>query len=435
MPTETPTATPTTETATPVATATTAPAPTVSFSDALDKALGTSGPSSKPINAKAEAKIQKQAPAPKAPEAPKTEAKVEAKTETSSSKTPSSILDQLGTLGIEEKVEAKTEVKSEETIEEVSPEVASTPAAQTAFAKLTKELREAKSKLKEFEGKVSDRADAVEQKGGDVQSDAQLKELQAKLEQFQTERDELEGELRVSKIESTREYKSVIGEPTKAAVQTISDIAKTYEVRPSTILEAVNETDGVKRRTLLKELTGEMDAADALAVRMKVDELVQLNGKREEMLKESKTALEALTRAEEEEDRAERSKYDADAKKAFGEVWGTFQEELPILKKIEGNESWNKTIDELRSHAEKLDAEPLDHRQRAALTYQAVSLPLVVQVFKDYVTKTNQEMKSLRDNLSDYRKATPGAGSGQAPAKSEKLDKGLSFLDALEKGL
>jgi hypothetical protein len=153
------------------------------------------------------------------------------------------------------------------------------------------------------------------------------------------------------------------------------------------------------------------------------------------MLKESKSALEALTRAEEEEDRAERSKYDADAKKAFGEVWGTFQEELPILKKIDGNDQWNKTIDELRTHAEKLDAEPLDHRQRAALTYQAVSLPLVVQVFKDYVTKTNQEMKSLRDNLSEYRKATPGVGSGQAPAKSEKLDKGLSFLDALEKGL
>jgi hypothetical protein len=431
MATETTTTTPTTPTTEAATPAPVAPAPTISFADALDKALGTTGPSSTPINAKAEAKVQKPTPVAKAVETPKAEAKAEPKIEASSSKTPSSILDQLGSLGIEE----KAEVKAEEPIEEIAPEVASTPAAQTAFAKLTKELREAKSKLKEFESKVSDRTDAVEQKGGDVQTDSQLKELQAKLEQFQAERDELESELRVSKIESTREYKSVIGEPTKAAVQTISDIAKTYEVRPSTILEAVNETDGAKRRTLLKELTGDMDAADALAVRMKVDELVQLNGKREEMLKESKSALEALTRAEEEEDRAERSKYDADAKKAFGEVWGTFQEELPILKKIDGNDQWNKTIDELRTHAEKLDAEPLDHRQRAALTYQAVSLPLVVQVFKDYVTKTNQEMKSLRDNLSEYRKATPGVGSGQAPAKSEKLDKGLSFLDALEKGL
>jgi len=108
---------------------------------------------------------------------------------------------------------------------------------------------------------------------------------------------------------------------------------------------------------------------------------------------------------------------------------------MPLLKKIEGNEPWNKTIDELRANAEKLDSEPLDHRQRAALTYQAVTLPLVVQVFKDYVSKTNQELASLKDNLSEYRKATPGVGSGAAPAKSEKLDKGLSFLEALEKGL
>jgi hypothetical protein len=435
MSTETTNITPTTET-TPIAPAT--PAPTISFADALDKALGTTSPSTKPINQRA---VQTEtASTPKAPQevkevtAQKSEPASKADSK-NSSKTPSSILDQLGTLGIEERIQPKTEPSTTDApVEEATPDSTSQP-AQTAFAKLTKELREAKTKLKEFEGKVSDRTDAVEQKGGDAQSDTQLTELQAKLEKFQAERDELESELRVSKIESTREFKTAISEPTKAVVKAISDIAKSYEVRPSTILEAVEETDGVKRRTLLKELTGDMDAADALSVRMKVDELIQLNGKREELIKDSKTALAALNLAEEESERTDRSKYDADAKKAFGEVWGTFQEELPILKKIEGNDSWNQTLDQLRANAEKLDAEPLDHRQRAALTYQAVTLPLVVQVFKDYVSKTNNEMQSLRDNLSEYRKATPGVGTGQTLSKSEKLDRGLSFLDALEKGL
>ena len=435
MSTETTNSTPTTET-TPIAPAT--PAPTISFAEALDKALGTSSPSTKPINHRAV--HTETASTPKAPQevkevtAQKSEPASKADSK-ASSKTPSSILDQLGTLGIEERIQPKTEPSTTDApVEEPTPDSTSQP-AQTAFAKLTKELREAKTKLKEFEGKVSDRTDVVEQKGGDVQSDTQLTELQAKLEKFQAERDDLESELRVSKIESTREFKNAISEPTKAVVKAISDIAKSYEVRPSTILEAVEETDGVKRRTLLKELTGDMDAADALSVRMKVDELVQLNSKREELIKDSKTALAALNLAEEESERTERSKYDADAKKAFGEVWGTFQEELPILKKIEGNDSWNQTLDQLRANAEKLDAEPLDHRQRAALTYQAVTLPLVVQVFKDYVSKTNNEMQSLRDNLSEYRKATPGVGTGQTPSKSEKTDRGLSFLEALEKGL
>jgi len=424
------------------ATATAEPTPKaevgISFSDALDAALGTAEPA--PALAPA---TPPTAEAPKPSEtAPVQEAKTEAQPAEKSepkteSKTPSFILEELGKIGTEEKApEAKaneTEAKAEP-VEEKLPDNAP-PAAQTAFAKLTKELKEAKTKLKEMETKVTERTDAVEKKGGDVQTDTQLKELQAKLEQFTKEREELEGELRLSRIEATREYKVAIAEPTKAAVQAISEIAKVYEVRPSSLLEAVNEADGTKRRALLKELTGEMDAADALAVRMKVDELIQLNGKREEMLRESKSTLEALTKAEEEQERAERAKYDAEAKKAFGEVWDTFQKELPLLKKIDGNDQWNKTIDEIRVQAEKLDAEPLDHRQRAALTYQAVTLPLVVQVFKDYVSKTNQELASLKSNLSEYRKATPSVGAGQTLEKNDKADPNLGFLEALEKSL
>jgi len=406
----------------------------VSFSDALDAALGTAEPTTATPPTAEAPKPAETAPVQEAKTEAQPAEKSEAKTD---SKTPSFILEELGKIGTEEKApEAKAsegEAKAEP-VEEKLPDNAP-PAAQTAFAKLTKELKEAKAKLKEFETKVSDRTEAVEKKGEPVENDGQLKELQAKLEQFTKEREELEGELRLSRIEATREYKVAIAEPTKAAVQAISEIAKVYEVKPSTILEAVNETDGAKRRTLLKEATSEMDAADALAVRMKIDELVQLNGKREEMIRESKTTLEALEKAEEEQERAERAKYDTEAKKAFGEVWDNFQKELPLLKKIDGNDQWNKTIDEIRVHAEKLDAEPLDHRQRAALTYQAVTLPLVVQVFKDYVSKTNQELASLKSNLSEYRKATPAAGAGQSAERNDKIDPNLGFLEALEKGV
>jgi hypothetical protein len=415
----------TTETTT---TPATKPSAGVSLSEALDAALGTSAP----VDVAPPKTAPQEVATPKAPEPTSTTPKATEAPAKETTATPSFILNELGKIGVDDKAfsEKPAEAKTEEPIEALPEGTA--PAAQTAFAKLTKELRDAKAKLKEFETKVATRTEAVSEKGGDVQTDAQLKELQTKLEQFQKEREELEGELRVGRIEATSEYKVNIAEPTKAAVQTISDIAKVYDVRPSTILEAVNETDGAKRRVLLKELTGEMDAADALAVRMKVDELIQINSKRDEMVKESKATLEALTKAEEEEERVERAKYDADAKKAFGEVWESFQSELPLLKKIDGNDQWNQTIDQLRSQAERLDAEPLDHRQRAALTYQAVTLPLVVQVFKDYVSKTNQEMVSLKSSLAEYRKATPGTGAGQVVDKND-ADPGLSFLDAISR--
>jgi hypothetical protein len=403
----------------PTATAVTAPealapvpAPVVSFSDALDAALNAPTKTPEKVETKPEA--------------------VEPKAEDTKTE-PETIYDRLAKIGLEEtKVEPEVKASPEAKTE---TEDVKAPAAQTAFAKLTKELREAKTKLKEFESKVATRTDAVEEKGANPETDTQLKELQAKLEAFQTERDELEGELRLSKVEATREFKQTIGEPMREIVKSISELAAIYEIRPDKILDAANEPDSMKRRTLLKELTGEMDAVDALSIRKSAEDLVALNSKKAEIMKESKSALESIARRDQENEKASRTKYDTEAKKAFGEVWDSFTEEMPLLKKIDGNDQWNTTLDGLRTQAEKLDSEPLDHRQRAALTYQAVTLPLVVQVFKDYVSKTNKELASLKGNLADFRKATPGVGAGQAPTKVERGNPNMSFLDAMNQSV
>jgi predicted nucleic acid-binding Zn-ribbon protein len=403
----------------------------LTLAEALDAALGTDGPA--PLNkaatpkepvvsAKKEKVIQ-----PKPAEAVAT--KTPAPTESTTSKTPSSVLDQLGKLGLPEEIEpAKTEP-------EAPTEDITSPPAQTAFAKLTKELREAKSKLKEFESKVASRTEAVEESGKQVEDDSQLSEYTQKLEQFKKERDELEGELRITKLEATKEFKTGVVEPIAKASKEIADIFSSYELKATNVLEAASEPDAVKRRQLVKSLTSEIDPVDALAVRTKVEELAQLTAKKDELLSHSKEALSQITKRQEETERINRATYDSEAKKAFSEVWDKYQEDMPLLKKVEGNEEWNKTIEDMRLLAERLDTEPLDHRARASLTYQAVSLPLVMQVFKEYISKTNKEMASLKTNLTEYRKATPGAGSGQSTQKTQARDTSLSFLEALEKGL
>ena len=404
------------------------------FDETLDKALNGAS-----FDKPEATKPQAPTPEPSKPEAVKQEPsapKPEATQSQDESKflTPPSLLDKLGKIGTPaEANESKPNTQNESEDLEKSPENLN-PSAQTAFAKLTKELRDAKSKLKEFEAKISARTEVVEDKGGNLETDSQLNKLQKQLEQFKAEREELEADLRLNRVESTREYKVNIGDPIRAAKQTISDIAKAYELRDSGILDTLSETDGAKRRAMLKELTSEMDPVDALTVRTKIDDLLLLNGKRDEMIKDSQRMLEEISKREEEQEKAQRAKYDLDAKNAFGEVWSLFEKELPLVQKVDGNDQWNKMVDGLRAEAERLDSEPLDHKRRAALTFQAVTLPLVVQVFNDYVQKTNKEMSSLRASLGDYRKATPSAGSGQTPDKSDKKDSRLSFLDAIEKG-
>lgn len=401
------------------------------FAETLDKALnGATFDKPEPV------KTQASAPAPVKTEtarqdAPAPTSEATSVKEDSKFLTPPSILDKLGQIGSTEEGGDIVPTSQNEAGElEKTPENLNT-SAQTAFAKLTKELRDAKSKLKEFESKISARTEAVEDKGGNIETDSQLNNLQKQLEQFKAEREELESALRLSRVEATREYKVNIGDPTRAAKQTISDIAKSYELRESGILDTLGEVDGAKRRAMLKELTSDMDPVDALTIRTKIDELLVLNSKREEMIKDSQRMLEEISKQEQEQEKAQRAKFDLEAKNAFSEVWSLFEKELPLVQKVEGNDQWNKMVDGLRAEAERLDSEPLDHKRRAALTYQAVTLPLVVQVFNDYVQKTNKELSSLRSSLGEYRKATPSAGSGQTPDKSNKKDPELSFLDAI----
>ena len=119
---------------------------------------------------------------------------------------------------------------------------------------------------------------------------------------------------------------------------------------------------------------------------------------------------------------------------AYNEIWNRFTQEVPILKKT-GNAEWDARVDGLREQAMLVEQSDLDTETRAALTYQAVAMPLMVQLFQGYVKKSQGEIAGLKKALGEYRAATPGAGSGDAKTGSPELASDVSFLDALEKGL
>ena len=182
-----------------------------------------------------------------------------AKTDASSTTNPLDILTRRMT-GQEEvtKTEAVSDEPDIKAPENLKPE------AQTAWARLTKDLREARTKLKEMEGKVSDApTNSVEQV-----------DFQNQLNTLKQERDEYENELKFSRLESTREYKQAVTEPLNGIQKEVSEISKLYEgVDPRNIYSAMVEPDSAKRRALLKEATSAFDPIDALAIRSKAEEL------------------------------------------------------------------------------------------------------------------------------------------------------------------
>ena len=406
------------------------PAPELGLLDALNVALDTPA--------------APQAEAPKTPE-PKTVATPEvakaefAKTESKAEATPAKVLE--NKLDIPDDVLEAIGKEPEAAKEEASPELPkeATKSAQTAFAKVTTELRDTKAKLAALESKINKETTKVEDSG--EETSPQLDILRKELETLKAERDEYESELSVARVQATKQYKVAIDAPIREATNTIQEMAKMYEMDADAVVRAAAINDPAQRRAAVKEMLTNLDPIDAVDVRRRVDELNALYNKRDVILTNAEKAMQEINKRELAQ-QAEQTRQQEIAQKkaqeetttAYNEIWNRFTQEVPILKKT-GNADWDARVDGLREQAMLVEQSDLDTETRAALTYQAVAMPLMVQLFQGYVKKSQGEIAGLKKALGEYRAATPGAGGGDAKTGSPDISSDVGFLDALEKGL
>jgi hypothetical protein len=342
-----------------------------------------------------------------------------AKTDASTSTNPLDILTKRMT-GQEEVT--KTEAVSDD-LDVKAPENLK-PEAQTAWARLTKDLREARSKLKELEGKVSEApTNSVEQI-----------DLQNQLNTLKQERDEYENELKFSRLESTKEYKQAVTEPLNSIQQEVSDITKLYEgVDPRNIYAAMVEPDPAKRRALLKEATSAFDPVDSLAIRSKAEELQRVFDRREILTKDVNTVLQMIQAEEQKEATAFQQRMESEVKTAYESEWQNLQKENALLRPIEGNEAWNSTLNNIQQQAMQIENTELDPRAKAKLTFNAAAMPLVMNVFQDYVAKTQTRISELEKLTKELRSTMPS--SGGAKGGGVEIPANISFVEALERGM
>ena len=371
--------------------------------EALDKAPATEAPVATAVTAPAE-----------------TAKTVEiAKTDKSSTTNPLDILTKRLT-GQEEVT--KTEAVSDE-LDVKAPENLK-PEAQTAWARLTKDLRDARTKLKELESKVVEApTNSVEQI-----------DLQNQLNTLKQERDEYENELKFSRLESTKEYKQAVTEPLNSIQKEVSEISKLYEgVDPRNIYAAMVEPDTAKRRALLKEATSAFDPVDSLAIRSKAEELQKVFERREVLTKDVNTVLQMIQAEEQKEATAFQQRMESEVKTAYDSEWQNLQKENALLRPIEGNEAWNNTLNSIQQQAMQIENTELDPRSKAKLTFNAAAMPVVMNVFQDYVSKTQTRISELEKLTKELRSTLPSSGGEKSGGPEVPAD--LGFLEALERGM
>lgn len=345
-------------------------------------------------------------------------------------KTPSNLLDSLLTPESEKtkKLEKVDDVATL-TDEEKLPGKA-TAQANSAFAAKARALKAAEQENLKLKAELE-----AARKAGSSEASSEIQSIKAELEENKKLLSEYENQLSMVRLESTREFKRNISEPLSKAEKSLADSLAGYEgINAKDVIRILDIDDPAKRKAEFKDLMAGVDPMDAWSVKTKLDEIEQIRSKKNDLLKEANATLEKMERDETAQEQEARLKFDKEADVAFESTWNKFEDSYPILKRGQSAE-WDQTIKQLRDQAVYLDKQPLDHNQRATLTYQAVLFPLAVKVVQDLTEKSNAVIADLKSQLAKYQAATPGAGASENNTQTASIPSTAGFLDVLEKSL
>lgn len=347
------------------------------------------------------------------------EASPEAKVESAPAETPAPAVptadDLAAALG------GKPVEKAPEAVEELPEQLKSaTKNAQEAFIAMRKEVKAAKQRQAELEAKIAELGNQPAVTPEEVQT------LKAQNEAY-------EQELRIARVEATREYKEAVVAPMERVQGNVKAVADKYGVEPNEILSAFSESDTEKQSERLSDIASGMNDRDRFRLYEMADEWQRVQGTRSKVLANSKLALEKIEQHRAEQEKAFMEQRTQQYAKALEATWEDLTNRAPIFRPREGDEHWNKQIGEINQFARSINFDQLGDAERAGVAYRAASAPFL---FGQLVALFNKHQEVV-NTLAKYQEAKPGAGGGaSAPAVSSGgSGEYEDFLSAVKGGL
>ena len=333
------------------------------------------------------------------------------------------------------KIEALPDVFKKETAKE-TPKPAeeptlpkeATPAVSAAFQKITGDLKAEREKLKTYETKLAE-LEAKQSKS--VNSD--------EIAKFQKRIEEYEAKLKVVNLDASPEYNEQITIPKLKLASDLEILAKANDLDSDSFLKAAAIEDPVERRKKINSIAKDLSQNDAFEARKAIDGLLELKAKDDSLRKDISTTIKVMEEQREKAAKEFQERSMAETLRSYQDTFKEFTENGPVyFRKSAENEGWNKSLEQIYSTALAVENTELSSKQKAQLTMQAVSFPVMRQMFDTYVSKSNEEISSLRAQLQKYAAASPSSGpasAGNGTNAPEPLDKSLGLVAALEAGL
>lgn len=235
----------------------------------------------------------------------------------------------------------------------------------------------------------------------------ELTKLQEELKLARQSLEEKERALTVADLTQTDQFKSAILQPLHDLGSRVDSIATKYKANTKDILAAFQKADEGERNTALKEIASEFDEPDRMKLYTLGDKFSEIEAKKQQLLKAPQETMSAIRERREKEQVAARE----NMKKQWTEALASSKENIgknnPYYRKIEGNDAWNKQIDDIERFVSETDLSTSTASDLAVMLRQSALLPLANRLAAFYA----KENADLKKRLGNQRAADPSVGS------------------------
>lgn len=299
---------------------------------------------------------------------------------------------------------AQTEVKPESKPEAVADteNVQSEREPSEDKAKIRwKELKQAEADLKLAQKELAE----LKARGGEYEQTAkEVSELKEQIAAIQKEREALDGELYLTRVQATREWKQYVTEPLTKIIEDAEFFAQRNKAETSDLIDAL-QADSNGDPAKLESLISDWSERDKTKIWAIADNLLQIEKRKAELESNSKAAYEASMERYNKEQEQQYQQYIAERESAVGEVLPKLNEKVFSILPEDKRPDINKLKDEVMRY----DEWPENLKVYGVLG--ATVLPDLI----DQITSLQKELAETKENNVKLRGGAPSVAGGNAP--------------------
>ena len=276
-----------------------------------------------------------------------------------------------------------------------------------------KELKQAEKELKLAQKELAE----LKAKGSEYeQASKEVQDLKAQIEEIKKEREAIDGELYMTRVQATKEYKQYVTEPLNEIIEGAEFFAARNKIDTGDLIDALQaDTNGDASK--LDALMADWSERDKSKVWTLADNLLQIEKRKAELEQHSKEAYELSMERTQKEQQEQYQQYIAQRESAVNEV-------LPkISEKV-----FNILPEDKRPDINKLQQEVMNYDEWPEnLKVYGILGATVLPDLLDTVKSLQAELKETKESNIKLRGGVPAAGGGNSPKSPADASKPVDY--------